>query len=444
MEPVYQWVEDDIWGLLVREQTAWRLWWILDSPTVVSAMQLLIDKMVEFFDMAQKEPPEEVGGIASWWERQLYRSSVWINLLWQTVTIDAPKIFKAISDIVAVFILDITQGLLDGLTLLSQFILGDWAGMAVTSVRMIESMEQRFSTVGTTIGTILEGLAGGAFKDFGEEVGKVGKKVRTWFSEMGKKSVTPPITENFSSMTTAVETHFGKVLPMYTQESIWLGITIPKAGKTLKDSQVDDIWPGITGAVTSSFSSILPSFMQIARWEGITIPLAGTVLQAAMERGWASILLSVNLAWAGMLLDFEEMEVWFLVTLPDALVILEELFEVKMTLIYDYIYKVHEYWGGFANSVKSFWRWLQNRTFVINVDVNVPPEGELGSPLKIHTAWMAFEKYLGHTIFEPRLALTGVSGSMGRAETTHVYIESLRIEGVQDARDLLRQLQEMV
>ncbi len=418
-DPVYQWIEDDVWGRAVEEWEAWKTWWSEDSPVILKAVDLVMEKfnLAEEFNIRLERLGKVVLAI--------------VKIVGFIINLRL-KISTAMAELAR-----------ESVTLLAQAITGDLEAYHETLLGMGETAETVLLEIGQDFYDLADDLGGEAFTGKLDEAGKV---VETLFSGMKKpaKETKDKWGEYFPKMTEAVEIHMGKVLPMYTQESIWLGITIPKAGKTLKDSQVDDVWPGITGAVTSSFGSILPSFMQITRWEGITIPLAGTVLQAAMERGWASILLSVNLAWAGMLLDFEEMEVWFLVTLPDALVILEELFEVKMTLIYDYIYKVHEYWGGFANSVKSFWRWLQNRTFVINVDVNVPPEGELGSPLKIHTAWMDFEKYLGHTIFEPRLALTGVSGSMGRAETTHVYIESLRIEGVQDARDLLRQLQEMV
>ena len=315
-------------------------------------------------------------------------------------------------------------------------------------VEKLTRSSQVWSDAGVVLGRALGAGTGKGVKEGAADLDtiltEIGTKVNTWIKSVGKKTAAPPLTETLSSMTTAAETHFDKVLPIYTQESIWLGITLPKAGKALKDSQVDDVWPEITDAVTSSFSRILPKYVQMVRWQGITIPIAGAVLQAAMELNWAAISLAVEAAWAAILLDLEEMEVWFITTLPDALVVLAEYFEEQMTLIYDYIYKTYEYWGGFVSSVEMFWKWLQDRTFVIDVEINVPPEGELGSPLKIHSAWIDFENYLKSTTFNARMDLLDVSGSGREAGTTHFYIESLTLEGVQDPRGLLRQLQEMV
>ncbi len=318
-------------------------------------------------------------------------------------------------------------------------------------VERLTRSSQVWSDVGAVLGRALGSATGKGVKEGAADLDNILTALGGSFVPKllvpATKSSKSFRTDVFPPMTEAVEIHMGKVLPMYTQESIWLGIHLPKAGKVLKDNQVDDVWPGVTDAVTSTFSRILPRFMQMSIWEGITIPLAGVTLQKAQEKAWAAIFAAVELAWAGdpgILLMFEAMQEWMEVTLPEAIEALSEDFVYEMDLIYESVYKTYEYWGGFVNSVMDFWRWLQNRRFVIDVDVNVPPEGELGSPLKIHTAWMDFEKYLNHTTFSARMDLNSVSGSEKETGATHFYIESLTLQGVQNPRGLLTQLQEMV
>ena len=69
---------------------------------------------------------------------------------------------------------------------------------------------------------------------------------------------------------------------------------------------------------------------------------------------------------------------------------------------------------------------------------------QLGSPLKVHTAFMEFEKYLNKTTFQAGMNLVGAGAPGGQGSTNRIYIENITLEGVQDAGDLLRQLQEMV
>jgi len=245
----------------------------------------------------------------------------------------------------------------------------------------------------------------------------LGLLIATWFDNMLKKSARDTGMEwssvSFPEMSGSVVTAMGIMFPIFTNIATWLGITLPVAGETLKSNQKDVVWPGITEAVSTAWTSILPIF--------------------------------------------EDIKLWAESTLDTALTALKKSFEDKMGKIETAVSGAKTLWDKLVTAVQTFWNWLQGKEFKIKIKVDKPDDAEYGSPLKIHQKFIDFANFLDRTVMSVRLDLPTGSSFVGltdprygmevpksRTGQTHIYIERLILEDVQNAQDLLRQLQEMV
>ena len=299
MAPVYQWVKDDIIGANLREWGKWGDWWLQESPTIGEAVGTLFKRITENDWIAQelKELTDFIGGL---------------GVIVLTLT--------RISNLVMTLFGALLRG---AITLLSNYILDNKQAFNNEVDRLAKELLQIIGEFSPALQQIVADIAGidlpGGMKELTDAVTNSGlstavDRVGTDITSTVETKIHEPVrnvsslwgTKYFPEMTGAVEGHYSKVLPMYTQDSIWLGINLPTAGETLRGSMVDTVCPGISGAVDTAWKAMLGWFTEIQTWLVTTLVTAAGTLATAFEGKMGAVRTAVDTAYGAVKTLFDK------------------------------------------------------------------------------------------------------------------------------------------
>jgi len=403
-QPIYDWIADDIVGDSLEEWGRWGDWWVKESPGIGEATATLFKVVME----------------NEWISQELKELNDFLADL-GIIVLTLTKIYRLVANLFGILL----RGSID---LLVDYILGRERAFDEEVTTITQSVLTTIAEFSPALAEIVADIAGvdltttmknleDAITDskLGEIVVGVGDEISTTLDTKLKQpmqEVNSLWGTNLGEMTGAVSGHYSKVLPMYTQDSIWLGITLPVAGETWRSASVDTIWPGVSGAVSTAWSSI---------------------------EGW-----------------FGNMQTWMTTTLVTALGELKTAFDDKMGSAASVTDIAKSSVQKLKDKVVELWNWLQGKEFKVKFKVEKPADLEDNSPLKIHTKIMEMDTWLKNSNMQVKLTLPELLGGAGSTLAsalqyqapgtgdTRIYIENLILEGVQDKRGLLRELQEAV
>jgi hypothetical protein len=111
-------------------------------------------------------------------------------------------------------------------------------------------------------------------------------------------------------------------------------------------------------------------------------------------------------------------------------------------------------WDGFIDAVKGFWDWISNKVFNFQIDLpDLPDWATPGSPLPIHTAWVAFAQdaarigkslsFIGAGLevgLSRRLEQALDGGGPGAMQQSVYIYGGYNVQGTGDGRDALSDL----
>jgi hypothetical protein len=78
------------------------------------------------------------------------------------------------------------------------------------------------------------------------------------------------------------------------------------------------------------------------------------------------------------------------------------------------IQPVYDLWNNLVNAVQTFWDWLKDKVFEIDIDWPDPPSWfQWGSPIfKGHKAFLAMAKDMNRIVIKPKMVFPEMSGGI--------------------------------
>ena len=234
----------------------------------------------------------------------------------------------------------------------------------------------------------------------------------------------------------------------------YLTVDLPTAGENLRNQSESEVYPGISKAVLLMSGSIFPIFIRFAAFLGITIPKEGKSMNKKTQTEFTSLFDFLTEWWelnVKPILDTftewfsEEGDSAFLVVLR-AFVIFFNLFFSPVVQLLDNAWKAADH---LLESLKTLLKWIKGNPLSIPVGADLDPNWENDSPLVLHTKLMEFDQWIKDNPMAIPVGLkdtSSITGATSAAITSGntFYIDNLILEGVQDKEGLIRQLEEAI
>jgi len=240
------------------------------------------------------------------------------------------------------------------------------------------------------------------------------------------------------------------VEPVLDEFKMKLEVTLYNALNTfLKRS--GEVYPGVSQAVLTMAGVVFPIFLTFAKFLGIDIPKAGKTFDKKSQEHFSSLytflsewwvddvlpLLEEFISWflpLGMLKDIEEFVILFNQKFSPVVQLLDAAWLAAQTLL---------------EKLKKLLRWIIENPIGINIGFGVPEPLENDSPIRFHTRLMDMDKWIKENPMDVNVGLKDSSGITSGNITpvtggNTFYIDNLILEGVQDKEGLLRQLEEAI
>jgi len=252
---------------------------------------------------------------------------------------------------------------------------------------------------------------------------------------------------NFLGIRRAIERAWPKIEAIFASLNDWIEGTLVPVVANFATKWVG-FWADINVALQNSWTIVVTIFEELARWiNDNLVPAAEGLARIWTEDVWPSIQTALEIAWDAILTVWESLLEWLDDTLPGGLEGLQKVWETVMSALESAVQPVKDLWDAFAGAVKKFWDWITGREFKFKFNIpDLPDWATPGSPLPIHTAWKEFAREISRMSIAPSLAFQDArmtTAPRNREPSPYIYIERLLLENVEDAPDLLRQLQEM-
>lgn len=291
-------------------------------------------------------------------------------------------------------------------------------------------------------------------------------------------------TNNWGGIRDKTMAAWAVIQPLLAQAWEWLQVHVPAALEVLRAAWVDVVWPKIQSVIQTVWPIVKAIFTEFIRViKEIVIPTIVQLYEQWKEK-WDANMVVLRAVWEVIEAIFKEVVRWIRVNIVpwveflakkwkaewDAMVVLltaawEKIKPVLQFLldkfrdvmggIGDAIGPAKSIFTGLVDAVTGFWNWLKGKVF--NFQINIPdlPDWAVpGSPLPIHTAWLAFARDAGRigkqlnavgAGLESSLAVNvnaAVAGRVGEdrgSQTIHIY-GGYNVSSMGDGRDTLSDL----
>ena len=252
----------------------------------------------------------------------------------------------------------------------------------------------------------------------------------------------------------AISWWFNDLLPTLRNWWTYLTVDLWDAGRELRNQSETDVYPGISKAIISMAGTIMPILLTFSNWLGIDIPKAGKTMDKETQDSFISLFDFLTLWWTDdvqpILKDFAA---WFAEAGDTAFLVVLEAFVIFFNLFFSPVVQLLDAaWiaaDRLLGSLKTLLKWIQGNPLSVPIGADLDPNFENDSPLRIHTKLMDMDTWIKDNPMTVDMGLSetsNIAGSSLPAITggNTFYIDNLILEGVQDKEGLLRQLEEAI
>lgn len=405
-EPIYKWMEDEIFTWALDEWKEWGNWWKTESPEIVTAM-------------------EKVGvALDPYWE-----TTKMLGKLWGKMFVYLAKgVGKFIGGIFALVIKTIKWNIEDTFDYLRGFI--------ELGVKLINEDIPGF------IDTLSAGVDSAVIKALER---CFGEPAVTYFEDTFK----PALETGVQDIVNKVEEGFGNLQNFFDDDFY------PELDGSTSAFQTDwsSSWGSILLTNIQTLAKMKPGLNSLSRTLRTKLTTSLSILKTSwVETVFPAIKTKTLEVWEAIKKPLSSMQEW----LEDKLVTALEKFGTKFKEIFNSvktkIYDVKTKWDSFVLAIKKFYLWLKTHIFKFNLRwPTLPDWAKFDSPMKIHTAWQDFGDYLKETTFDVNLVLPTLATSQAYPVTssglstssTHIYIERIMLDKeTKNPEDIIKQLKE--
>lgn len=199
------------------------------------------------------------------------------------------------------------------------------------------------------------------------------------------------------------------ILPIWEGFQTWMSVTLPTALETLRHWWEDIIWPALQAAIETVSDIIVPIWEAFQEWFEVTLPAALETLRRLWEDVvWPALKSAVETMWERVEEIWNSIKKWY----EDILDTIETAREKFVTAWESIKSAVSDAWdkiSGWFDAMKDFWQWLKDHVFTFKIKFPTMPDPyQFDSPMKIHSAFMDFDKYLKRSKFTVPLSVPDI------------------------------------